>query len=335
MRSVWLIAIALFSLSGCIDNSTSLGSENDGEPTIITDPADFKNGTKNGTHAHDYWGGRDQIEIINTTFQLLGGLGEMGFSFRPIEGEVVRPGTSGLTVYINWTVGPLSSLPKPTGKLLVKTAADGDYSKEYAITNGEPTLIESTNELNDIAHAGKSSWQFKVNFGDQQTDPNFHFTQFQVSATTTRGLEIPILSAHPDLWQGRNEYPLFDNQDDITAFQTPVAFGSPDPIETQRPDKGVLVPWDASEILVELTQSGAPTATIQLRYQDTQTYEWKNADGETAGDTTTYRISVNGAGDSPYALQSQWEFIPIVDSGTQGLANAWDGSIQISAVVQL
>jgi hypothetical protein len=100
-------------------------------------------------------------------------------------------------------------------------------------------------------------------------------------------------------------------------------------------DAAVLVPWDASEILVELTQNGAPTATIQLRYQDTQTYEWKKAEGGTAGDTTTYHISVNGAGDSHYATQSQWEFIPIVDSGTQGLANAWDGSIQISAVVKL
>jgi hypothetical protein len=80
---------------------------------------------------------------------------------------------------------------------------------------------------------------------------------------------------------------------------------------THVPDNLVVVPYDAEYVRVVLEVEQGPPFVLGLKYHGANTREFQEAVAVDGTETRTeYEIEVQGAGDGPYAIQSQWEFVP-------------------------
>jgi hypothetical protein len=159
---------------------------------------------------------------------------------------------------------------------------------------------------------------------------------FHLYAEAIRGLEIPLFPPHPDHWNGGTEILLFeDTVGPILQWQN-VEEGSNSCegscVGTHVPTSGVIVPFDAREVVVTLTYGPGLPGTLGVRSHGGDTWEMTPAREEIVDPLTrVFRIPVTPeTGDSPYATQSIWEIAAWIDQPAH--VRAYGGEYTMRAV---
>ncbi len=344
MRTALVLLLVIGGLAGCVDEPLATDGDTPGQ---ITDPTDFSylQNQAAGFHVHDYWGGQDELLVIEETRRagILFGGGTFSTAFLPATDEVIPLGTSEVHVTVDWAptghTGAGDPIPWPQlhGEpyLAVKTAADESWEPFAEITKGDTIVFPSSNEQNDLPHQRISNWEFGVIWPPWQEETGRSSWRYEVSMTVkaVRGLDIPPFPPHPDLWQGRDSFDLsFDEVSFDVYYGTPPGFEfcqSCDDYE-YRPFDGVIVPWNASHVEVIMTFSQDAQGRFDLAYHgaDSMEYTVLEPSAVEEGRIYHYEIPVDGNGDSPYGLQSQWRFALHSDQDT-----LFDGGIRIESYV--
>lgn len=326
----WALVAGLL-LAGC----SAPREETPAGPSVITDPRDLSylaNGTP-GSHVHDYWQGRDQVEVLDITeSQRYLGIGCIAYSGqeaplgrnRPEDGNIVPQGTGELEILLEWSEDPPSApgVMESTYthfEFLVKTAQDSEprqLDPPRRVENGVPFRIPSTNAMDDPPHYTLSLWEFQPLVVNE--DPS-EGTQFcgstRVKVTAFRTLPLEVYPPHPDPWMGADELPLLDVSQGVPIHLglgiTQFSVGGYADI-VLRPDAGAVVPYNTTyvEVVLDATEASGPMPlALQAHGSSTRTFTDVEPDEQAAGHAV-YRIPVGDAfvGDSPYASQSVWEF---------------------------
>ncbi len=322
---VGLLLLAL-TLSGCASGDGA--DETEQGYTVITDPTLNRTSTDQGLHLHDYWNRQKTLTIADADVDA----GRTWFSpdalsvatLRPEAGNVVPQGTGWVNVTVSWTADS-SSLPPnryESPQLWVKSAADNALILRANLTESPTTVAMPVNDsMADLPHQVLSAWQFDLYLTGTpspiygrwlQFTGTVHFT---VVADHTRN--ITLFAGHPDVWQGRTEFQLFEAEGSLLYDGDPTSEnlrcyrGCP---SIHVPDDGVVVPYDADHVVVILTQTNGPPFRLGLKLHgaDSRDYTAPPAAPDTAAQHT-YTVAVGDAGDGPYAKQSQWEFAPFIE----------------------
>ncbi len=344
-RPHWAGAAAILLLapllSGCTDASEPLAT-NDPAPKTITDPSDYsylENQTDgSGWHVHDYWGGADSLNVLRdevSPHSLCGGCsnGMELMRFRLPAGSVIPQGTASVNVTMTWDTEIARGFDQP--ELLVKTALDAEPVSFGPIASGQTVTINSTNDANDPPHQSLSLWRFGLFLPAKEDEMEFKGT-IRIQATALRGLEIPAFPPHPDLWNGQSELPLFSGTGIVgAAVRTDTSImcygGCPG---YYVPDDGALVPYNAAAVEVVLTYlAGMPTG-LNLAYHGADAWDAEPAErlgvDLTAPNQVRWVLPVDyKTGDSPYAMQSLWEFRLYMDMPTP--TKVYSGTYTIEA----
>lgn len=331
MRVLPLLAAVAILLSGC---SGSPGdADGTSSVTTVTNPADLSalNGTDQGFHLHDYWGGNDRLTVLdqqaNVQFALNGGdYGE--FIFFPDEGAVVPQGTSAAEVVVTWH----DNLPGMYGdvELWVKTQADAAPESFEVLSSGSRVTFPTVLADADLPHQVLSAWEFALHIKSPANQPSQPATGnarsfnlvVNMVVEVVRGLDLPLFPAHPDHWQNATELPLIDGARGDTLLWV---YGPPGcgfcsgGIVVVDPDAGRRVPVDAAAVEVTMTYSKDTPTGLALLYHGADAREWMDAPvSSDDGGKRIHVIPVEGNGDGPYAAQSLWEFWFRFDSDTAG-----------------
>lgn len=267
-----------------------------------------------GWHLHDYWDGQDRRTAAEAQVSTGGwncnGCERIDLRFRGGPNQLVPLGTTALEVEVTWTVEGEQVYGPP--ELWVKRADEREPSFVALVQSGVPVTFNVTNEQADPPHQVLSRWEYFLMLpavDDQARTAG----EFRLYAEAIRGLDIPLFPPHPDHWKGQAELPLFEEGVGPMLQRENVAEGSRSCegscLGTHVPVDGVIVPWDATEVVVTLTYEPGLPVSLGVRSHGGDTWEMMPAQEEIAGPLTrTFRIPVTEAtGDSPYARQSLWE----------------------------
>jgi hypothetical protein len=303
-----LVALLTSLLAGC-SGTTPPAEDGHGDVGVITDPKDLTNRT--GEHVHDYWGGKDALEVVNaeqsSTWNNVGGRWRR--TFIPADGVVVPQGTASINVSVDWgndvplnNYGPVSLWVKPANTV---------EPRFVALVPEGPMEVAVAYEEADLPHQLISAWEFIVQYNSSATY-NAFFGTTQVVATAHRGHELLPFPAHPDRWDGRSEIPLADR----TQSMNNVGYiGSGSGSSLVRMLEGAVVPQDAGRVHVQVDLAGAqpapaPAGWIQVQYHAADSWSWV-----TLGVVSTQAASASwdidvapGMGDGPYNNASLWQF---------------------------
>lgn len=333
MRVVALVALAF--LAGCAAPPQS--AEQVDDVSVVTDPRDLLNGTAPGSHIHDYWGGRQAIELLRVQGEEQGSTcngcqrpdGMPFESQRPAEGVIVPQGT-------RWVNG--SFVHHSDGEdqferleLWVKTARDVEVQRLGDIQSGVPFSIETNQEMNDPPHYILSLWEFELRaFGGDVIHVG---GRYDWSVDAVRGLPLVPYPPHADRWNGATELDLLEDTGGTTllySIEDPMSGTSTscynDCMGLHLLADGVVVPYDTARLEVRLTVDVGPPAGIGLWYHGADTWEFIQAEA-TLEAPATYVMHLElgpSQADSPYAPQSLWEFWVYIDQPQPAL-QAWSG----------
>lgn len=329
--------VAFFALAGC-------ASPPDAEAVPlaeVTDPGDYsylQEGTP-GNHVHNYWGGQDRLTLLDLDAAAKSGqtrqVAIIAGDFRPVEGSIVPQGTGLVEATAAWTLddgNPTRLSHFQRMELWVKTAADQEHSIVIPVEQGQPVRFNVSNEQDDPPHYQLSLWRFWLMAINEEGGDTIFAGQASLKVDIHRTNPLPVFPPHPDLWAGRDEIVVtegFRQTVDYHAHIDTVTDSCNGCLEVIPLDDNQTVPPDAGEVVVELTMS-TPVG-LELYYHAADSYEWILLDnpGEALGNTRTYRIPVDGRGDSPYATQSLWEFSPWFETPV-GL---WTGQLEARITV--
>jgi hypothetical protein len=337
LAAMWKIfPVALLLVAGCASPGPSDSTQDADLPTI-TDPRDtayLANATP-GSHVHDYWQGRNEIQVISTSGSLWSacyGACDSGMSAaheRPEEGVIVPQGTKWVNGTFNFTAHAENTAT--TFELWVKTAEDSRAKLVGPLTPGVPFSIESTQDKNDPPHYVLSLWQVEV-VGKSGAEDVVFRGDYQWEITAIRGLPLVPYPPHPDRWEGRKELNLLEERREaLLYYETPssyVCYGGVAgcPGRHHLPDS-VVVPFDTDRVEVRVTST---VPTFGLRFHGADTWKFQRVQSQMSGLDQLFVIPVTGAaGDSPYAKQSLWEFWLDLDQPQPNL-EAWTGTYTIS-----
>lgn len=351
MRVSLVLAVAALALAGCSGKDGADGGATDGRvpegALVITDPADdsaLRAGTDgSGWHVHDYWRGEDRLVLLDQDGPSCTGCiatynGEQGAfigSFRPDVDHVVPQGTAIIEVTATWSLDEAQSEYDHVA-LWVKTAATARFANIGMLTQGDTLTFASTNDDNDPPHQRLSGWRFQIRA--MPTDDSATIASYSSALTVqvVRGLDIPAWPAHPDLWGGATEMTLYDHTGADGSDISLVVFAtctSPCANLVWRPADGMIVPYDAREVHVDITFEGGPVHMFGVRYHGGDSWDYRDvepAEGAADGSSLHYVIDPTGAADSPYAKQSVWEFWLYSDQPADPFVRAWQGGYQIT-----
>jgi hypothetical protein len=339
------LALGILLVAGC---SQPGGQEPVAErPTLVTNARDLANGTAPGSHVHDYWQGRGEMQVLDAQ------TGEFAYdsgrangtlsTFRPEDGTVVLQGTGILEVTPSWELTPASPADAALGpqtdfdwmELWVQTAADAAPHPVERVENGQTLRFNSTNDQDDPPHYEVSLWRFLL----VAQNPDGKDTKFsgsiRMTAKAFKTLPLPTFPPHADQWSGSLEINLLEKDQAVQAYvATPVSVscngGCVD--DSIHPDDGRVVPFDARTVEV-VVSTDATSLPVPLALR------WHGADSTTFQDIApsvddpgrrVYTIGVGpSVGDSPYAKQSLWEFR--VQLETPYGVGAWHGTFHVKA----
>lgn len=336
------LALLASLLAGCASDGD--GNEEAAEqPNVVTDPRDLAASMQPGSHVHDYWDGRDQVQVVAAD----SGGGSVSYggdhgivaTFVPPDGSIVPQGTGVVEATLDWTEdegGPLGQA-FPTAftrvELWVKTAADAEPHFVQVVEKGVPFRFNATNEQDDPPHYVVSLWEFSVmlwNEGGERTTFN---GQWRFSATAHRTLPLATFPPHPDPWAGQTEKLLYEHAGH--AEQTGLVLTSACTngcLPWFTPDSGTTVPFDAARVEVVFAPgAGATPVPVSLAVHGADSRSFRDVAGQDAGNgATRFTIELEpGMGDSPYAAQSLWEFR--VHPATPQEQGVWRGAYTVSA----
>lgn len=326
-------ACLLVVLAGCSQPSSQPAG--DGPPTEITDPRDYSylNSTP-GSHVHNYWGGRDQLTLLDLDFpdhnSQTGEARVVAGDFRPPEGSIVPQGTGSLDVTAHWTLG--EGLPTRTNhfqrmELWAKSALDSSTHLVGPIENGQTLRINSTNDQDDPPHYVLSLWRFMLLAANDDGGDTVYAGNASMQVVVHRSLPLPVFPPHPDAWNGAAELGLGHQGMDVDYSLQALFLGSCNGcLPIFRPQSNSTVPMDASELAVTLTTS--PPVQLELYYHGADTWNFTMLPSSgPAQEVREYRIPVDGRGDSPYAKQSLWEFA--ISCNNPAPVCAWSGHLEL------
>lgn len=324
MRVSW-VAVFMLLLSGCTDPPTP-SAPTEPDPCLVVRPDDTSCDAASTMdarpHLHDYWAGQDRLVLLEQTHDSPVGFagGPIAASrFRPEPGDVVPQGTARVEVTLTWTTQPDDHMGG--FHVAVKSAATNDFVDLGPAEAGVPVAMATTHGDNDLPHQVVSNWLFDAVVQPGSSGIVHYWGQVTLKVEVVRGLDIPLYPGHPDRWQGRDEVALVDETLDVSYYQ-----GDPEStfyscgsqagcFRSLRPADGAIVPTDAAAVLVELAWTNAPPFSIGLRWHAADAIEFQDgAPGSEAAGHRTYVLPVSGVmGDGPYATQSLWEFLPVIE----------------------
>lgn len=324
MRHAWIaLLLAALLLAGCAEKPAAAVPK---PPTaiVVTSLSDTDSITNttlmNASHFHDYWQNKTEVVVMEETRRTsslnLGG-GDLDFAFMPPGGHVVPQGTDRITVTASWSLDATSR----TGgvELWAQRPHQHDPARIGPIEANQPVVIPTTAADADVPHQQLSAWTFVLLFRDE-AGVDAVSGDLTLKAVAHRGLEIPLFPPHPDVWNGRESIPLFDDEVDLSLYE-----GSPTGayrcyalpcVQVHRPINGTVVPYDARFVEVTLTRKDPSLDTLGLEFHAADTRNWtKMKPTKEEGAARTYRLPVSGLmGDGPYAAQSQWVFLAYVEA---------------------
>lgn len=341
VRHLAPLLLAALLLAGC-SSGPAPSSTTTTSATVVTDPAAAVNAS-DGSHIHDYWGGRDRLTFIDATHP---GGDEPGTgpgfatgsevvvrSFQPDPGNVVPQGTASVEVTLSWTPDSLDSYRDPV--LWLKTAGTNATEQVAVLENGVPVTVETGAPDADLPHQLVSAWLFELRMSSPDPMPLRFKGAVSLKADAIRGLPLPVYPPHPDPWNGSTELPLFAASGSLSYFEDlgdQGCNGADCPV-ILRPDLGHIVPADATAVQLDVTWSN-PAFTPQLLYHDALSRDFVAARTPSPqGTLYAFDIPVDGKGDSPYAAQSLWEF-KLVPQPIGPLRTAWAVDYSVDAIVQ-
>lgn len=339
MRFALLLLLVAALLSGCATPAPAQAATEEPVATLVTSPDDASAlaASGEGWHIHDYWGGEGRKTVVDETISTGGwtcnGCEAIQMRFRGATGMIVPMGTASLEITAEWA--PQGEPRHGQPELWVKSARDAEPVLVATVEHGVAVVVNVSNEEADPPHQVLSRWEYWIMF--PAIDQQVHYSgEVRVYGEAVRGLPIPPLPPHPDLWGGRSEIPLFGDDLGTMLQHEDVDEGSRTCIEgclaTHRPVDGVTVPHDAAEIVVTLTYGPGSPAGLGLRYHGGDTWERVPVEGVVAPpNQVVYRIPVTDlTGDSPYAAQSLWEFEVFLDQPLH--LRAYAGGYSLDAV---
>ncbi len=319
--ALWLLIALAFS--GCTDPPEG-PARSDTDPVVVTAPGDYSylNSTDpDRPHLHDYWLGAKELLVLDQSVSDIGpGIGGGGsvpiHAFEPDSGHVVPLGTAFVDVTVAWedATGDMYSRPE----LWIKTAAENQAYRVAEVDNGATVRFASNNTANDLPHQLLSAWAFEFRLTSPEPPSPFLRFKGEVSMLVVahRGLDIPLFPAHPDHWRGNVSLPLLDASHTLAYAHDP-GDGGCDGVSCQQvhvPASGAIVPPDADHVLAVLEQTEGEGFTIGLGYHGAEARDFQRPAPTTEeGAIRTYRIPVEGFGDGPYARQSQWAFVVVIE----------------------
>lgn len=336
-----LLAIVLPGLlAGCLGDEPAAPAQATPEAVVVTRPDDnaaLGGEGDMGWHLHDYWEGQDRHTAADAEVQTGGwncnGCDRIPLRFRGAPGQIVPLGTSAIEVELTWTTEGEQRYGPP--ELWVKRADEREPSFVSLVESGKPLTFNTTNRHADPPHQVLSRWEWFLMLPAIEQSARTAGT-FRLYAEAIRGAEIPLFPPHPDHWKGKTEIPLLDDQVGPLVQRENVAEGmrmcEGACLATHVPVDGVIVPYDATEVVVTLTYGPGLPATLGVRTHGGDTWDMATATEELTGPLTrTFRIPVTEqTGDSPYAQQSLWEIEVWLDQPLDDRAFA--GSYSLTAV---
>lgn len=346
MRATVVVLLIAASLAGCAqDAPENVATE---PANVVTDPGDYSyvETDGNGWHVHDYWGGQDALTVMDSEHGWHGacfGSCPDGFDWGPVRPQtdaVVPQGTAYLHITVTWTDREVHEAGYGDVELMVQSAKDDEPYVVGTIQSGVPFNLTSSNDMNDPPHQRLSLWAFGLNIlpRDGQADLEFD-AAIELNVVAHRGLEIPEWPPHPDHWNGADTLNIMAPQTASTLMYektdtSRVCYVGC--LERHDVDDGMIVPWDTEAVVVTIEYGPGIPAFLALDYHGADQWAMKPAPASTVGDTPlqqVFRIPLDLDGDSPYALQSLWEFRVTAD-GQPTSEQRYSGSYTISAVAE-
>lgn len=312
-----LLAVPVFLgilLAGCSGDSPPSPAGDGPDVGVITDPRDLSNRT--GEHIHDYWSGETVVDLVDatqtSTWNTVFGGGYWRRTFYPPDEVVVPQGTASINVTVHWTDGsPADNYGAVS--LWAKPANTVDPRFVREIASGDTVEIKLAYEEADLPHQLLSAWEFIVQYnGSGQAYSAFFQGTTHVVATAHRGLELQPFPAHPDLWQGRDEFTFAD----ATRMMTNVGYTGSGQLPTVvRALEGALVPPEAARVTVDVTLEAAspapaPVGAVEVWYHPADSRAWVSLGViSSVGGSASWEIPIEaGMGDGPYGNASVWQF---------------------------
>lgn len=346
--------LVLLALAGCIGGAPAdAGEPTNDSPTVVKDPDNYtyvdNASFETGGHVHDYWGGEDELTVVDRTERMgrftvetAGEDPERIGVMRPPAGTVIPQGTATVRVTVSWETqygGEVYENPQ----LRVRTADDHEFRHAADIENGDTVTIESTNAWNDLPHRQLSGWAFAI-FVEPVASPGALWYQADVTmeVVAERGLELPVFPAHPDHWKGRSEIDLFEAEPGTMVWdpENPlygsacIGQGCQGPYDgSHRPDNGTVVPFDAATVRVRVEPTSQSPTRVGLAYHGADSWEYARPEpAETDDRTRIYEIPVTPEmADGPYNEQSLWRFRPYITDPVED--GVYAGGYRMSATV--
>ena len=309
MRALVAMVAVAAMLAGCAGEPGP--TETGAGPSVITDPRDFSDANGTGAHVHDYWGGADQLEVLDLSRGSTWNTVDPGFDWRvyfsPPDEKVVPQGTASLSITVSWAdAAPTDRYADVS--LWVKPANSDEHRFVQVVTSGTTVELPLLYDEADLPHQLISAWEFAVQFNNTNTGYSAFFGSTHLTVTANRGLELQPFPAHPDHWLGRTEFTLVEAQS--TYFQ--IGYTGTGQLNPRlRPENGTIVPSDAGYVTVVLTLSpDVPVGAVDVLFHAADSRSFTRLEPESEqGEVQTFTIPIEpGMGDGPYNNASLWEF---------------------------
>ncbi|HLE97537.1 MAG TPA: hypothetical protein VI997_09225 [Candidatus Thermoplasmatota archaeon] len=357
MRVSAVALVASFLISGCLDSApveSAVAEDSDGVPEVPAALPDEREGefvafqetnaTEPGVggldHHHDYWLGRDRVELVQDRFPFnpYGTTPYRGLTLPA--GALVFEGTATVEVVIRdpqrhacfpaaWSngkptyctdaVAPGAPDPSPPGVTLEYIhAATTEWIDAGPLVWGEPLVIPVEPKETDMPHAVGSLWRFRVRTSEAPTSAT---SSFEATVTIVRGAEIAQWPGHPAFYTDSHVRRVLDGvgrtkEPGVAAWYTGTDsdWNYTDPT----PDKLISYGTRALRVTIDVTKNERPpgmhTTAWWLGVQNA-TGRWIEAapleppkDPDAPG-AMTFVVAVDDGGmDSPYATRSRWQF---------------------------
>ncbi|HLE97536.1 MAG TPA: hypothetical protein VI997_09220 [Candidatus Thermoplasmatota archaeon] len=364
MRALVIAAVVLAApLAGCLDDAapvqptaTTDSDGDDGAPSPDTVLPDNRSGTFNAfqetnrtetgigglDHDHDYWLGRDRVELFRGRYMLESNPTGDPIVTLPVRGkERVYEGTATVEFLVEkpqrhvcegvvQLSGPIcndrNGLGAPAGpgvddpappklRLLYKDAVASEWLDAGELTWGAPTALAVEAQQTDMPHSTASLWVFRV----LSTAKQDHTSTFEASATIVRGLDVAKWPGHPDFYADGRSRLIFDG----TARTKEVgledaATGEQSSFDQQAPNRLISYGTEAVHVWINVTSVKAPPGSSfgewRLAYHNASGLPQDARPVTPPADPSLpqdlyFVIPVDANGmDTPYATDSRWEF---------------------------
>lgn len=344
MPAFWVICMAIPVLAGCTSAPDPPAAG--GTDSVITDPRDtaYLQAAEPGSHVHDYWEGRTQVTVVEDSSNIaLSNCGDdhcaIGF-FLPPEGTIVPQGTGRLQAVADWEDSEQSAVAQALGmgtaytrvELWVRTAADGQALPVGTLEKGVPLTFNSTNEQDDPPHYVVSLWEFHLVFWNDGSDSTTFSGTMDLKVEAFRTLPLVAFPPHRDQWNGSLELVLHESQGRAQQTHAVLTYACTGGcLPSFGPADGIVVPFDAREVVVSfIPGAGATPVPVSLDFHGADTRTHATIQGQPLAEGVLFTIPIQaGMADSPYALQSLWEFRIRLDT-PEGQGH-WQGDYRVQA----